>query len=399
MTLPTSMHMSMPMPESIPIIRQIQVKSVISKSNLPDSDYAVNPYVGCTHACKYCYASFMQSFTDHHEPWGCFMEVKYWPEIKNPQQYAGKKMFISSVTDPYNPQEAIYGRTRALLEQLQGSGARITITTKSDLILRDLELIKSFPDPVVAWSINTLNDSFRRDMDSAASISRRLAAMAAFHQAGIRTVCFISPIFPLLTNVIAIIKRVRNQCQQIWLENLNLRSGYKDVIMAYIKDNYYDLFPFYQEIYNHHNYRYWDLLDHEIKVYAAARGLAYTNSFTGSTSITSSNGSTGVTAPIGFTAFSGTTDTGITDTGIIATNASELNPPPTFTASPLLVNLFHYGSPNPNKAAQANSPYAKRKPKNSAHTRSTEPNEPNEPNESDEPAYYQTDLFSQLDSH
>ena len=53
-----------------PIIQEIEVKSVLSKSNLPVCEYSVNPYVGCTHACRYCYASFMKRFTNHPEPWG-----------------------------------------------------------------------------------------------------------------------------------------------------------------------------------------------------------------------------------------------------------------------------------------------------------------------------------------
>ena len=53
--------------------------------------YSVNPYVGCTHGCKYCYASFMKRFTGHTEPWGTFLDVKYWPEIKNPQKYRGQR--------------------------------------------------------------------------------------------------------------------------------------------------------------------------------------------------------------------------------------------------------------------------------------------------------------------
>lgn len=121
-----------------PIIREIEVRSVLTKSNLPVSDYSVNPYVGCTHACRYCYASFMKRFTGHPEPWGTFLDVKYWPEIRRPERYAGKELFIGSVTDPYLPQEEVFGRTRALLEQLSGSGVRISIATKSDLVLRDL---------------------------------------------------------------------------------------------------------------------------------------------------------------------------------------------------------------------------------------------------------------------
>lgn len=258
-----------------PIIQKIEVKSVFSKSNLPVCEYSVNPYVGCPHACRYCYASFMKRFTNHPEPWGDFLDVKYWPIIKNPQKYAGKELFIGSVTDPYNPQEEIYGRTRALLTQLQGSGAKISIATKSDLILRDLDLIKSFPDARVSWSINTLDETFREDMDKAVSIQRRLAAMKAFHDAGVRTTCFISPIFPGITDVKAIIQQARTQCNLIWLENLNLRGGYKTVIMDYIQKKRPDLLPLYQEIYNKNDRRYWELLDAELKAWAAEIGLDY----------------------------------------------------------------------------------------------------------------------------
>lgn len=258
-----------------PIIQEIEVKSVLSKSNLPVCEYSVNPYVGCSHACQYCYASFMKRFTNHPELWGDFLDVKYWPEIKNPQKYAGKELFIGSVTDPYNPQEEIYGRTRALLTQLQGSGAKISIATKSDLILRDLELIKTFPDARVSWSINTLDETFREDMDRAVSIQRRLAAMEAFHRAGVRTTCFISPIFPGITDVKAIIQRAKAQCNLIWLENLNLRGRYKTVIMDYIQEKHPDLLPLYQEIYNKNDRRYWELLDGELKAWAAENGLDY----------------------------------------------------------------------------------------------------------------------------
>lgn len=257
------------------IVKEIEVKSVLSKSNLPVCEYSVNPYVGCTHACRYCYASFMKRFTNHPEPWGDFLDVKYWPEIKNPKKYAGKELFIGSVTDPYNPQEEIYGRTKALLEQLQGSGAKISIATKSDLILRDLDLIKSFPDARVSWSINTLDETFREDMDKAVSIQRRLTAMEAFYKAGVRTTCFISPIFPGITDVKEIIQRTKVQCNLIWLENLNLRGGYKTVIMDYIQEKHPDLLLLYQDIYNKNGRRYWELLDAELQAWAAEIGLDY----------------------------------------------------------------------------------------------------------------------------
>ena len=112
-----------------PIINEIDVKSVLTKSNLPVCEYSVNPYVGCTHACKYCYASFMKRFTGHTEDWVTFLDIKHWKTIKNPQKYKDKELFIGSVTDPYNSQEERYKRTRALLEQLQGSGANTLFST------------------------------------------------------------------------------------------------------------------------------------------------------------------------------------------------------------------------------------------------------------------------------
>ena len=77
-----------------PVVRAVKVKSVITKTNIPVGDYAVNPYIGCTHACKYCYACFMKRFTGHAEPWGAFLDVKFWPEIKRPEKYAGKELFF-----------------------------------------------------------------------------------------------------------------------------------------------------------------------------------------------------------------------------------------------------------------------------------------------------------------
>ena len=258
-----------------PIVQEIEAKSVITKTDIPVCDYAVNPYVGCTHGCKYCYASFMKRFTNHSEEWGTFLDVKYWPEIKHPEKYAGKELFFGSVTDPYNPQEETYQRTRSLLEQLQGSGVKLSIQTKSDLVLRDIDLIKTFPDARVGFSINTLDETFKDDMDKAVSIERRLTAMKTLHDAGIRTTCFISPIFPGITDCADIIDRVKEQCNLVWLENLNLRGSYKGVILQYIRDKHPELMPLYEEIYTHGSRLYWEALDAQMRAYAERVGLPY----------------------------------------------------------------------------------------------------------------------------
>lgn len=257
------------------IIKEIEVKNIMTKTNLPVFDYAVNPYVGCTHACKYCYASFMKRFTNHPEPWGEFVDIKNWPAIKRLEKYTGKEAFFCSVTDPYQPIEKKYRRTRALLEQLQGSGISVSISTKSDLILRDLELIKSFPKAHVAWSINTLDEQFRSEMDRAVSIERRLAAMKQFYEAGIQTTCFISPIFPGITDVKAIIERAKGQCNLVWLENLNLRGDYRKRILDWVHEHHPELDNLYYEIYAKKSRDYWTALDQELREYTAKEGMLY----------------------------------------------------------------------------------------------------------------------------
>ena len=217
------------------LIRDIETKNIMTKSTLPVGGYSVNPYVGCTHGCKYCYASFMKRFTGHTEPWGTFLDVKHWPIIKNPQKYKGQRVVIGSVTDGYLPQEAQFRNTRKLLEQLKNSGAELLICTKSDLVLRDLDLLKEMGKVTVSWSINTLEEAFQSDMDNAVSVERRLDAMKQVYDAGIRTVCFISPVFPGITDFEAIFHRVKEQCDLVWLENLNLRGAFKQEILDYIR--------------------------------------------------------------------------------------------------------------------------------------------------------------------
>ena len=71
------------------LIRDVETKNIMTKSTLPVGGYSVNPYVGCTHGCKYCYASFMKRFTGHTEPWGTFLDVKYGRQSKTRKSTKG----------------------------------------------------------------------------------------------------------------------------------------------------------------------------------------------------------------------------------------------------------------------------------------------------------------------
>ena len=127
--------------------------------------------------------------------------------------------------------------------------------------MRDSDLLKELGQVTVSWSINTLDVAFKDDMYQAVSIKRRLAAMKQVYDAGIRTVCFVAPVFPGITNFEAIFERVKDQCDLFWLENLNLRGGFKKTIMDYIAEKHPDLVPLYNEIYNKRNRSYFKTLE------------------------------------------------------------------------------------------------------------------------------------------
>lgn len=262
------------------VIKQIDVKDIMTKSNSPIGGYCVNPYVGCTHGCKYCYASFMKRFTGHTEEWGSFLDVKNWPAITNLAKYKGQHIIIGTVTDGYLPQEAEYKNTRKLLEQLVGVDAELLICTKSDLVVRDLDLLKKFRKVTVSWSINTLDEGFKCDMDDSVSIERKIQAMKQVYDAGIRTVCFISPVFPGITDFKKIFALVKDQCDLIWLENLNLRGGFKGKIMDYIKEKYPDLRPLYEQIYNKKDRSYFENLEKEAEKLAKENNCPFVDNET-----------------------------------------------------------------------------------------------------------------------
>ena len=94
--------------------KKISTKDHLAKSNLPASDYVIKPYVGCPHACKYCYASFMKRFTGQDEKWGEFIDIKECDKPINLDKIKGKSVFLSSVTDCYNPLEQEYKITRKI---------------------------------------------------------------------------------------------------------------------------------------------------------------------------------------------------------------------------------------------------------------------------------------------
>jgi len=250
------------------IFKEIKAKSIIIKSNLPESDFVVNPYTGCSHGCIYCYARFIKRFAKHDEAWGSFTDIKVNGAKlipKNKDKYKGKTIVIGSVTDAYQPCEEKYEITRKILEKLVTFEAKFDIITKSNLITRDVNLLKRFKDLTVAFSLAWTEDEIAKKVEpGASSINERIAALKILHKNGIRTVVFVSPIFPILSDWKEIILKTKQYTDEYWFENLNIYPSVRRNIYYFLKNNYSELILKYGEIHQDKK-GYWNKVENEIK--------------------------------------------------------------------------------------------------------------------------------------
>ena len=156
-------------------------KNIMTKSSLPVGGYSVNHYVGCTHACTYCYASLWSALPDTRRN-GALSLMWAMAEIKIKKKYAGQRVVIGSVTRwLQSTGGAIQEYLRKLLEQLIGSDADILICTKSrgscGAGCRSAEELWTENRFIMVWSTHWIRKFQERYMDSASSIERRIAAM------------------------------------------------------------------------------------------------------------------------------------------------------------------------------------------------------------------------------
>ncbi len=240
------------------VVKEILCKSMLSRSRIPAMDYAVNPYRGCEHKCVYCYARFMKRFTGHQEEWGEFVDVK----INAPQVLArelSKKakglVYLSSVTDPYQPLEKKYELTRKCLQKLLAHSFPITIQTKSSLVLRDIDMLAKFPECDVGFTITSVNDEVRKKYEQRSSpVEERLTALEELHDRKIMTYAFLGPMLPHITDndeslrtMIQNLARVK--VDYVMVDRLNMRWGVWPSVISFLKQHYPELIPEYKNVF------------------------------------------------------------------------------------------------------------------------------------------------------
>jgi DNA repair photolyase len=215
-------------------ISEITAKTALVRSRIPGVDYVINPYLGCSHGCRYCYAVFMRKYSRHHPraPWGSFVEVKInLVEVLRSElqrKRARGRAFLCSVCDPYQPVELRYRLTRRCLETLKEFGWGINILTRSPLVTRDLDILSATPHVTVGFSIPTDREEVRKILEpNSPPIGARLNALKRLHEAGIHTWVFIAPMLPM--NPLRLMEAIKPYINHLMVDSLNYRHQVKEI--------------------------------------------------------------------------------------------------------------------------------------------------------------------------
>lgn len=204
--------------ETLPTFETVEhaerAKSIITSNDSPDIgfDRSINAYRGCEHGCSYCYARPTHAYLGHSA--GVDFEREIYVKTNavealraefSAKSYRPKPIAMGTNTDPYQPSERKHKLTRSILEVMLETRHPVMITTKSALILRDLDLLTGLAKlglAKVAISVTSMDHKLSRKMEPrASSPSRRLEAIRALSEAGVPTAIFASPMIPAINDM------------------------------------------------------------------------------------------------------------------------------------------------------------------------------------------------------
>jgi DNA repair photolyase len=198
-------------------------RPILVPCGLENFDYQVDPYVGCEHSCHYCYA-LNQAETD----WA--KEIFVYSDITSQlrgelEKISPQKIYMSYYTDPYQPCDIEQCQTRKVLKLFLEMGSSASILTKSDLVVRDMDLLKEMDGASVSVSV-AFNDNHIRQQFEAKTIDTedRIAALSKLREAGIKTSALICPVIPFITDVVPLVDMLEPHTDVIWIYGLSINE-------------------------------------------------------------------------------------------------------------------------------------------------------------------------------
>ena len=198
-------------------------RPLLVSCGLEGFDYQIDPYIGCGHYCRYCYV-LNQAETDWSE------EILVYADIEGQldRELDGlptQTIYMGCHTDPYQPCEAELHQTRKVLRALHGKGFSASILTKSDLVLRDIDLLREMESPQVSVSV-AFDDDRTRELFEANTLEthQRIEALGEIRSAGIATGALICPVIPYITKVRELLDALLECADVIWVYGLSVQS-------------------------------------------------------------------------------------------------------------------------------------------------------------------------------
>jgi len=243
------------------IVREVTCKSLLNRSGV--GDYSFNCYTGCAHGCVYCYARFMQRFHPHEEPWGRFVDVKVnAPDVlaRQLRRLSPGSVFTCSACDGWQPLERHYKLTRRCCRMLLEVGFHLNILTKSELVLRDLDILAG-RDVCVGVTITTPDERQARLWEPNASpVSQRVRILREAKAAGLETAVMFGPLIPgisdseeVLDKLFALAAEVN--VDRIWTDALNPRPRVWPSVQEFLRRRRGDLLDLYRRVLFDRGYR------------------------------------------------------------------------------------------------------------------------------------------------
>jgi len=251
-----------PEQRDLPSVEYMAVNARRIINTLPPSSrmpfrHTINAYRGCRHACSYCFARPTHEYLglNSGEDFERRIVVKVNAverlarELDDPA-WCGETIAMGTNTDPYQPAEGRYQLTRGLIEVLAEHRNSFSILTKSSMIVRDLDLLTAAAEHTkvgVAMSIGTDEDELARVTEpGAAPPSRRLAAISALAEAGLRPTVLMAPILPGMSDGERQLRRLTRACLDAGAEHvtpilLHLRPGVREHYLGWLERERPDL--------------------------------------------------------------------------------------------------------------------------------------------------------------
>ena len=198
-------------------------RPLITPNGLERFDYQLDTYIGCGHYCYYCYA-LRQAETDWNREVQIHRNIE--KQLENElSSIIPQPIYIGYHSDPYQPCESEYKQTRATLEVLLANAFSAGILTKSDLVLRDLDILTEMKNASVSVSVAIKDDRTRKLFEAnTIETQRRIEALQKVKQAGIRTGALLCPVIPYVTEVLDLLEALTTCADTIWVYGLSADS-------------------------------------------------------------------------------------------------------------------------------------------------------------------------------